>query len=295
MAGRFSFMPENNQSKPWFRAGDLDVTTSVLVAAVAVLSLIVWAVNSPWLEPFVLFADDVRRGQLWRLVTWPLVNRPDIWTVLAIALFWYFGTQLEGLLGRNRYAWYLVILTVVPGIFATVVGYNVWGLENVELAILLVFIAEHPQARFFYNIPGWAIAAVIVGLQVLQLVGYRDLEGLLFLFVLLATAAITGRSMGLMSTVHWVPKVPLPDSLSGTTSSGPRRSARGKVRGKGTQRQVVRGPWQAPPPPPRATTPDTSAAQAELDALLDKIHAHGLESLTADEKRRLNDLSKRLR
>ena len=37
------------------------------------------------------------------------------------------------------------------------------------------------------------------------------------------------------------------------------------------------------------------AVQAELDALLDKISATGLESLTTDEKRRLNDLSKRLR
>ena len=34
---------------------------------------------------------------------------------------------------------------------------------------------------------------------------------------------------------------------------------------------------------------------AELDALLDKISANGLDSLNADEKRRLNDLSKRLR
>ena len=35
--------------------------------------------------------------------------------------------------------------------------------------------------------------------------------------------------------------------------------------------------------------------QAELDALLDKISADGMDGLTADEKRRLNELSKRLR
>ncbi|MFZ9016490.1 MAG: DUF6576 domain-containing protein, partial [Ilumatobacteraceae bacterium] len=40
---------------------------------------------------------------------------------------------------------------------------------------------------------------------------------------------------------------------------------------------------------------DTAAAQAELDVLLDKISASGLESLSTDEKRRLNELSKRLR
>ena len=56
---------------------------------------------------------------------------------------------------------------------------------------------------------------------------------------------------------------------------------------------VVEGPW-TPPPPPRAG-PEAMAAQAELDALLDKISDGGLDSLSNEEKRRLNELSKRLR
>ena len=35
--------------------------------------------------------------------------------------------------------------------------------------------------------------------------------------------------------------------------------------------------------------------QAELDGLLDKISAQGLEALSSDEKKRLNELSKLLR
>ena len=35
--------------------------------------------------------------------------------------------------------------------------------------------------------------------------------------------------------------------------------------------------------------------QAELDELLDKISAQGMDGLTNDEKRRLNELSKRMR
>jgi len=37
------------------------------------------------------------------------------------------------------------------------------------------------------------------------------------------------------------------------------------------------------------------ADQAALDGLLDKIAAGGMDALTADEKRRLNELSKRMR
>ena len=37
------------------------------------------------------------------------------------------------------------------------------------------------------------------------------------------------------------------------------------------------------------------ADQAELDALLDKIGANGMDALSGAEKQRLNELSKRLR
>jgi len=65
------------------------------------------------------------------------------------------------------------------------------------------------------------------------------------------------------------------------------------------------------PPPPRAPEPDLARseeeetvavtpltrqqARAELDTLLDKISARGFGSLTAAEKRRLEELSARLR
>jgi len=295
MAGRFSYSAsDRNASNPWFKVGSLDVTTSVLVAGLSALSMVVWAIDASLLEPFVLNADKVRHGQVWRLVTWPLVNTPEsIWSILTIAIFWYFGRELEGLLGRNRFAWFLLITTLVPSIVATFTSVNVWGLEFLELAVLVVFIAEYPQARFFFNIPAWAVGLVIVGLQILVLVGNRDGSGLLFLLALVATALLAARGFGLASSLPWIPQVPLPAFMTGARSSGPRRSAKGKVRGKGRTSEVVQGPWAAPAAP--AASPDAIATQAELDALLDKISASGLDSLTADEKRRLNELSKRLR
>ncbi len=297
MAGRFSFSsPESRYGgPPWFRVGELDITTTVLVTGACVLSMFVWAASPDALEPLILFADDVRRGQLWRLLTWPFANAPDIWTVITIAIFWYFGRELEGLLGRNRFATFLVILTVVPAIVAAIADLNVAGIEYLELGVFIVFIAEYPFARFFFGIPGWVIGAVIVGLQFLVLVGNRDGSGLIFLIVLLATAGLAARSYGLASNLPWIPKLPLPGAAPSSKparSSTPKRSRGG--RGSGSGRTVVDGPWAAPPPPTGARTNDV-AAQAELDALLDKISASGLESLTNDEKRRLNELSKRLR
>jgi membrane associated rhomboid family serine protease len=289
MAGRFSFSsPESRYGgEPWFRIGQLDVTTTVLVVLMCVASMFVWAADKELLLDLALLPDEVRSGQLWRLVTWPIPTEPDLWTVITVAIFWYFGREIEGLLGRNRFAWFLLIVTIVPAVVATVVDLPQIGIRPIEFAVFLVFIAEYPFARFFFGIPAWALGAVFFGLEVLQLIGERNEKGIVFLFVTIATAALTARSFGLAASLAWIPKIPLPGSGS---SGGHRRTSR---RTKSRGRSVVEGPWAAPARP--APSADALAAQMELDELLDKIAAGGMDALTGEEKRRLNELSKRLR
>jgi hypothetical protein len=117
----------------------------------------------------------------------------------------------------------------------------------------------------------------------------------LFTAFVILVSLTAARSLG--AATGWeIPHIPLPSSGGKRRSAGPVRSSKGKVRGKGRSgHPVVEGPWTAPTPTPVSNNKETAAAQAELDDLLDKISASGLDSLTADEKRRLNELSKRLR
>lgn len=305
MAGRFSFsVPERrNASDPWFRIGTLDVTTTMLVVLASVAAMFVWAASQEaWLN-LALLPESVRSGEVWRLLTWPLANQPGIWEVLTLAIFWYFGREIEGLLGRTRFAVMLVLLAVVPGIVGTALGIGEFGLRAVELAIFLIFIAEYPYTRFFFGIPAWAIGAVIVGIQLLQYLGLRETERIVVLFVTIAVAALTARSMGLAQSLPWIPKIPYPGRGGG--SGTPRRKRRAPRRaGTSGGGAVVEGPWGASsrsgpvrgaplPQPPRPA--DDPRDQAELDHLLDKISASGMDGLSGEEKRRLNELSKRLR
>ena len=67
----------------------------------------------------------------------------------------------------------------------------------------------------------------------------------------------------------------------------PKKAKRNKrTTGEGT---VVAGPWNPTPTPP------VSRDQAELDALLDKISATGMDSLTDQERQHLLVLRDRLR
>ena len=122
-------------------------------------------------------------------------------------------------------------------------------------------------------------AAVIVGIEMLNLIGLRQEELILILLVSLATAAVTARSFGLLSRYAWIPHLP---------SKGDRTRAKRKRSG----RTVVAGPWTGTLETSAGLSP---AEHAELDALLDKTSATGLDSLSKGEKARLNELSKKLR
>ena len=235
---------------------------------------------------------------MWRLVTWPLANEPGIWAVLTIAIFWYFGREIEGLLGRTKFAIMLLLLAVVPGLVGVALDIGDFSLRAIEFGVFLVFIAEYPYVRFFFGIPAWAIGAVFVGIEVLQYLGFRETERIVLLFVTIAVAALTARSMGLAQSLPWIPKIPYPGT-GGGRSRRKRRAPRGSATGA-----VIDGPWGTSsrsgptrgaslPQPPRPV--DDPHDQAELDHLLDKISGRRHGRPHPAEKRRLNELSKRLR
>ena len=283
--------PGRGSDDGWFRLGSVDISTVVLVSALAVVSFVVWALEPPGKpiqNALTLDTDAFLHGQLWRIITWPIAYPVGMgfFDVIAVALFWYFGTEIERLLGRKKMAWFLGLVTVGLGLLwvAVIEASGRVGalstLNQLELMVLLVFIAEYPRRRFFFNIPGWVIGAVIIGLSVLNYIGAR--QGLLLLnFVLgLALTAVIARSLGLMAELTWVPNLAVR-----------RRARKSKKKGRrtGGEGTVVAGPWNPAPTPP------VSRDQAELDALLDKISATGMDSLTAQEKDHLLVLRDRLR
>lgn len=296
---RFSLPPRRHLTDPWFRIGQLDVTSTVLVTLICAATIFVYIIDSSLLEPFVLFPDRLWGGQIWRLVTWPFVSLPDrqfLWTIVRIALFWYFGRELEAQVGHKKFAILLALITVGTGLVAAAFDIRLDGLRYLELATFVLFILEHPRARFFFGIPGWVIGAVFVGAELLDLVGDRAWRYVGVLLVSLVLAALGGRALGLAAEQTWLPNLAVASSGRGSRPARPVRS-RTKRAGKGGSKQgkagkgqptVVSGPWA---PPVRGTASD----QAEVDFLLDKISATGFDSLTADEKRRLKEASDRLR
>jgi hypothetical protein len=122
------------------------------------------------------------------------------------------------------------------------------------------------------------LGLVFIAVTVLGYVGARDWLLLLNFALGLVLTAIIARSMGLMSEWRGVPQLKVRRTPK---QKRQRRASSGPT--------VVQGPWQPPAGPP------VSRDQAALDALLDKISAHGLDSLTDNEREQLMILRERLR
>ena len=281
MAGRFAYSKPNHRgpNDPWFRIGTLDIGSAALLALMCVVSVVLYAlepVDKPILFKLALIPTEVTSGQVWRILTWPLANGLDqqlLWVIISIAVLWYVGSRLEEQVGRIKFAWFLLMIVVIPGLVGTALDLPQAGVHTVQLVVLLTFIAEHPNVRFFFGIPAWVLGAVYVAAEVLQLMGDRDGRRLLFFLVSLIVGALAARAVGMLEVFPWIPKISMPHRRR-----EPKRSRRPAV---------VAGPWAGTSPIP--------SAQGELDDLLDKISASGINSLSKAEKERLNELSKRLR
>ncbi len=281
MSGRFAYSKPNRRgpNDPWFRVGAVEIGSAALLALMCIVSVFVYAlepVDKPTLRRLALIPSEIKSGQVWRVVSWPLANGLDqqiLWVLVAVAVLWYFGSRLEAQVGRTRMAWYLAAIIFIPGLVGTALDLPQAGVHTVQLVVLLTFIAQYPNVRFFFGIPAWVLGAVYVAAEVLQLSGDRAGKRLLFFVVSLIVGALAARAVGMLDEFPWIPKISVPHR-----NRQPRRSRRPAV---------VAGPWGG--------QTSVSADQSELDDLLDKISASGMDSLSKSEKQRLNELSKRLR
>lgn len=309
MSGRYAFsMPDPRQRDGWFKVGNIDVTTTALLVGVGLISMFLYALSPDLVFKAAFNTQLVRDGEIWRLATWPLVGVPDFFVLIGLAVFWFFGHNVEEKLGRVPYTWLIVAMTILPAVVVTLAGlrnegFNQWevstaGLHLLSLGMLVIFALETPNAPFFFSIPAWVIAAAIVGINVLSDLGARAWGSLWMLLLAIAVGCIGARQRGLLSdslgfvpTISWL-SGPTPSPYGHMTSSA-KKSKRPKRPGRkgasaSNRPTVVAGPWQSSNGP-------TPLEQAELDVLLDRISESGLASLSKSERARLEELSRRLR
>jgi hypothetical protein len=213
-------------------------------------------------------SEQVWRGQIWRLVTFGLVNPPSIPFVVDMLLIAWFGREVERHFGRRLFlilygAIYLItplILTLI-GLASPMAFFGVTG----ALALFVAFATIHPGAPVFFNlIAKWA-AIILVAILSLMALDRRDWRALVSMWTTVGFAfAFVRYHQGLLQ----LPSFRLPTR-------------------KPKLRVLPDLPVKSASKPTPATVAPANASMAEVDALLDKIAKSGLSSLTAKERAKL--------
>jgi len=267
--------PEEHGPVTWWRGLPVHAV-HLLVAALVVSMLATTALQlaraDGLISQLAFSGEAVWRGELWRLITYGLVNPPSLALAIELLMLVWFGREVERFLGRRDFLrLYAGLYLVRPLLFTAltpVLPANFAGGTG-SFAVFIAFATLFPDAPLLFNLLARWVAWGLLALGALMALGARDGVRLLELAATCGFAfAFIRHHQGRWSWPRF-PRFRLSRPATAMRAAPVPVAARaGAARGT-------------------ATTPPVAAPMAEVDVLLDKIAQSGLHSLTAAERARL--------
>lgn len=170
------------------------LTPAVKVMLIAIVALyVLQLVEQQWLHKgwfatwVALYPRLVLRGfQLWRLLSWPLVQAIDVSGVLwACAGLYFFGTDLEQSLGTRRFLFFTTLAVVGTGIVASLYGLlhpafytlPVYGVMPLGFALTAAWGVRFPEKRLLFPpVSARVFVWIILGVAVLSVLARSQHE-----------------------------------------------------------------------------------------------------------------------
>lgn len=253
-----------------------------------------------------LSADGLRKGAVWSLLTYVLLHGSVFHLLLNGLGVFFLGRALQDSLGQTRMAGLTLAGALGAALTWAALHFNrtgaVIGASGVVMAYLAVFACLHPRRPMtlllFFVIPVtvqpiWLVA-VIAGVDVLGLLA-QELPGRGSLYGVAHSAHLGGLAAGWLFHRFVIAQ----PSFGGRTVMEPPSWIRKRSARPGPAYSVNLGPASknTTPPPTAKTPPHPSAPsarsreslRAEVDRILDKINLQGFGSLSAAEKRVLDE------
>jgi membrane associated rhomboid family serine protease len=235
-------------------------------------------------EFLALTVYGVKHGWIWQLLTFQFLHASVYHLIGNLIGLWCFGRPVEGMLGRRRFAIALfgsgavggilqgILMVVFPGHF----GASVVGASAGIFGMLAIFALLDPGAVIFFNF--------VIPIRAIWLLYFFG--GLSLFFTLFpqegGDAAYAAHLGGILAGIAWVKN--------------------------GWHHDYVKLPWEswfaprerAPTVSKRRPTLvidadlEAQAAAREVDRILEKISAKGINSLTASERETLESARKQM-
>lgn len=262
---------------PWVRR--------LLVANAVVYLLTITVFTGPWFFDWFAFSPALVLQQPWTLGTYMFVHGGFFHLAFNMLMLFFFGTALEGRMGGTEFARYYFFCGLGGAALSYVfmafsAATMVVGASAAIFGVALAFALYWPDQKIYiFPLPvPIKVKWLVMGLAALDLlsamVGANDgvahfahLGGFAFGFGYLRWGPTRSQRETPAVSQHPVRVLAHPTSLSAEHS----------------ERQ------------PRPQAGSSRPAYDEVDRVLDKISETGLDSLTKEERRLLDDMSQRLR
>jgi hypothetical protein len=279
-----SWLPESQDRLPltWWKGHPIFLAAilAIVGAASMVVTAVLMAAGGGVITSLVFSCSNVMRGWIWTPLTYVLVNPPSIMLLITSYFLWRFGEEVERHLGRRIFVQLVVGLILVEPLMLTLIalagGPRDWsaaGIWQMEFGVFIAFATLYPTAKLsliLFTIDAWIMAAALVGISALSSLANRDWAGLF----MLAGMVLFAHGYMRYEQGRW---------------TWPSLSFLKRVRRSPGQRSRMPRDEQDDAMPARNNPED------RVDAILEKIHREGLQSLTEDERRVMERASERLR
>ncbi len=261
---------------PWVRG--------LIIANAVVYLLTITVFTGQWLIQFSAFSAAELGTRPWTFITYMFVHGGPMHLLFNMLMLFFFGPAVEERLGGSSFAFYYFTCGVGGAILAIALSVlgpvsPVIGASAAVLGVTLAFAMFWPDMPVYvFPLPfpvkvKWLVAfLVITDLLFLRvndgIAHFAHLGGFLFGFIYLKSEAHL--SQRTQAIVHEVKRVSRPKAGATVT----RRPAPAQV---------------------DSSSPDVHSIYDDIDRILDKISKTGMDSLTPEERKRLDEGSRQLR
>jgi membrane associated rhomboid family serine protease len=253
------------------------------------------------------YAPGNLSSALWTVATYMFVHGGLLHLALNLYTLWIFGPRTESAMGSSSFVWYYLWCGLGGWLFHYMFVQGGGVLVGASAAILGVAVAyasrwPDDQMLFFGVIPmnvKWLVLLMAVLNTVNALASGSGGSGTAYWAHVGGIVAgwIYLRSPGVQSIEALRRRIaPAPDYGDEPTRVAPKGDRRRSTPARGEVDEIVaqsKAATQVRPPAQRTVTP--AAPPAVLDQVLDRISVVGVEGLSVDERRVLDEASRKLR